>query len=89
MVIAAAQQNKQSAESSEQNADVVSYTEPYYEETYYDTTYVEPTYIEPTYTESTYTNSDGLNPYNGVNYYDGRTETYYSSNVLYHNQTNE
>ena len=33
--------------------------------------------------------SDGLTPQSGVNYYDGRTETYYSSNVLYHYKTNE
>ncbi len=33
--------------------------------------------------------SDGLTPQSGVNYYDGRTETYYSSNVLYHYRTNE
>ena len=32
---------------------------------------------------------DGLTPQSGVNYYDGRTETYYSSNVLYHYRTNE
>ena len=33
--------------------------------------------------------SSGLTQQSGVNYYDGRTETYYSSNVLYHNQTSE
>ena len=33
--------------------------------------------------------SDGLTPYGGVNYYDGRKETYYSSNVLYHYRTGE
>lgn len=33
--------------------------------------------------------SSGLTPQSGVNYYDGRTETYYSSNVLYHYRTNE
>lgn len=31
--------------------------------------------------------SDGLTPEGGVNYHDGRTETYYSSNVLYHYNT--
>lgn len=35
------------------------------------------------------TPSDGLTPQSGVNYHDGRTETYYSSNVLYHYRTNE
>ena len=46
---------------------------------------------------SNYTNSEwngsvptsGLTPQSGVNYYNGRTETYYSSNVLYHYRTNE
>ena len=33
--------------------------------------------------------SDGLNSWSGVNYHDGRTETYYSSNVLYHYRTSE
>lgn len=33
--------------------------------------------------------SDGLNSWSGVNYHDGRTETWYSSNVLYHYRTNE
>lgn len=31
----------------------------------------------------------GLTQQGGVNYYDGRTETYYSSNVLYHYRTPE
>lgn len=30
-----------------------------------------------------------LTPQSGVNYFDGRTETYYSSNVLYHDMTPE
>lgn len=50
------------------------YWEPYYE-----------TYYEPTY----YEQSDGLNAFTGVNYHDGRTETYYSSQVLYHYRTKE
>ena len=33
--------------------------------------------------------SGGLTAQSGVNYYDGRTETYYSSNVLYHYRTGE
>lgn len=33
--------------------------------------------------------SDGLNAFTGVNYHDGRRETYYSSNVLYHYRTPE
>lgn len=35
------------------------------------------------------TPSLGLTQESGVNYHDGRTETYYSSNVLYHYQTSE
>lgn len=33
--------------------------------------------------------ADGLNTFTGVNYHEGRTETYYSSNVLYHYRTPE
>jgi len=33
--------------------------------------------------------SDGLTQQSGVNYHDGRTETYYSSSVLYHYRTPE
>lgn len=33
--------------------------------------------------------SDGLNSFTGVNYHEGRTETFYSSNVLYHYRTPE
>jgi len=56
-------------------------------------------YLEPTYYYSgdiaDYTAyewevpSDGLNSWSGVNYHDGRTETFYSSQVLYHYRTNE
>lgn len=35
------------------------------------------------------TPTSGLTPSGGVNYYDGRKETYYSSNVAYHYRTNE
>lgn len=53
---------------------------------YYDYEWYEPSY--DTYTPE-YVVSDGLNAFTGVNYYDGRRETYYSSNVLYHYRTNE
>ena len=33
--------------------------------------------------------SDGLNTFTGVNYHDGRVETFYSSQVLYHYRTPE
>lgn len=50
--------------------------------------YEEPYYYEPYY-EPVYYPSEGLNAFTGVNEYDGRTETYYSSNVLYHYRTSE
>lgn len=59
-------------------------------------TYTEPTYqsYTPTYSEHTYTqqyqqNGSGLTKEGGVNQYNGRTETWYSSNVLYHYRTPE
>lgn len=59
---------------------IIEYVEPAYEEPYY---------YEETYYEPVYYPSEGLNAFTGVNEYDGRTETYYSSNVLYHYRTNE
>ena len=47
--------------------------------------YWEPVYYAPAYDMPT----DGLTMQGGVNYHDGRTETYYSSNVLYHYRTSE
>lgn len=47
--------------------------------------YWEPTYYEP----SDYVPSEGLSTFTGVNYHDGRMETFYSSNVLYHYRTPE
>ena len=44
-------------------------------------------YYAPTYAPSYSTSSDGLTAQSGVNYHDGRMETYYSSNVLYHHDT--
>lgn len=38
---------------------------------------------------SYYSNGSGLTKQSGVNYYDGRRETFYSSNVLYHYRTPE
>lgn len=78
------------AEVEEHEAvDAYEYASSDYE-TAYETWYEpEPTpiaYVEQTAPENA---SDGLNPYTGVNYHDGRTETYYSSNVLYHYQTPE
>lgn len=79
--------------------------EPAYCETQYaEPTYVEPAYVEPVYYEPeptyyepapvesaapAYAPTNGLTKEGGVNYHDGRTETYYSSNVLYHYRTPE
>lgn len=58
-----------------------AYYEPnefvYYDGAYYNTS---------TFDVSAYP-TDGLTPQSGVNAYDGRVETYYSSNVLYHYNT--
>lgn len=40
-------------------------------------------------TSTTYSNGSGLTAASGVNWYNGRKETYYSSNVLYHYRTSE
>ena len=50
--------------------------------------YYEPTYYTPTYS-GVQGNPDGLNSFVGVIEYDGRRETAYSSNVLYHYRTSE
>ena len=47
-----------------------------------------PTYDYSVSTAS-YADGDGLTKSSGVNYYDGRRETYYSSNALYHYRTGE
>ena len=62
-----------------------SYWEPYYEPYYYEPYYYEPTYYAPSYDQPT----GGLTAQSGVNYHDGRRETYYSSLVLYHYRTSE
>ena len=63
-------------------------------ETYNFQDYWEPEFYtyEPQYYETTpnyYETSEGLTMQGGVYEYGGRTETYYSSNVLYHYRTNE
>lgn len=62
--------------------------EPLEEEVVEDVYYEEVYYEEPSYTEYYY-NESGLTPQSGVNYYNDRKETYYSSNVLYHYRTEE
>lgn len=59
-----------------------TYTEPTYQS-------YTPTYSEPTYTQQYQQNGSGLTKEGGVNQYNGRTETWYSSNVLYHYRTPE
>ena len=58
--------------------------EPYYEEVEHNYNY-EREYIQKSWEE----NGDGLTASKGVNYHNGRKETYYSSNVLYHYRTPE
>lgn len=68
-------------EESRQEAASYEKAEPYQE--WYEsgvTAYYTPAWTTPT---------DGLNAFSGVNYHDGRTETFYSSNVLYHYRTGE
>lgn len=79
-------QNTPQAEVEPQHEQVAEteYCEPYtaFEAAYtsYEQTSAENYYEMPT---------DGLTQQGGVNYHDGRTETYYSSNVLYHYRTPE
>jgi hypothetical protein len=46
-------------------------------------------YTPATASYASYADGDGLTQSSGVNYYDGRRETYYSSNALYHYRTSE
>lgn len=55
----------------------------YYEEPVYEQQYYEP--VQQDY--SGYSNGSGLTKSGGVNYYEGRKETWYSSNTLYHKDT--
>lgn len=62
------------------------------ENSIYEEPVIETFSYQPEYTSNenlNFENSSGLTPQSGVNYYNGRTETYYSSNVLYHYRTNE
>lgn len=65
--------------------------EPYYSEVVEEPNYnygnqnYEREYIQKSWEE----NGDGLTASKGVNYHNGRKETYYSSNVLYHYRTPE
>ena len=61
--------------------DDYAYTEPYQEDYEEYSAFYEPV--------TSWTETEGLNAFTGVNYHDGRTETYYSSSVLYHYRTPE
>ncbi len=62
------------------------YQEPVEEEYYEEPTYYEEATYEP---EESYSNGSGLTKQSGVNQYNGRRETYYSSNVLRHYRIDE
>ena len=63
--------------------------EPYYEEAEPNYNYGNPNYEHEYIQKSWEENGDGLTASKGVNYHNGRKETYYSSNVLYHYRTSE
>lgn len=63
----------------EENVEEVAY----YEEPVYEQQYYEP--VQQDY--SGYSNGSGLTKSGGVNYHEGRKETWYSSNTLYHKDT--
>lgn len=65
-----------------------TYEDEYYEPYYEDESYYEEAYYEEPYYEDTY-GVDADFQFQGVREYDGRTETWYSSNVLYHKDTSE
>lgn len=72
-------------EESEESDEDYIYQEPV-EEYYDDSTYYEEATYEP---EESYSNGSGLTKQSGVNQYNGRRETYYSSNVLRHYRIDE
>ena len=72
MVRIVKEQQERAAQKEQEQSQEQAYEE-YYE-------YVEPTYYAPSYT------GDGF-AFEGVREYNGRTETWYSSNQLYHKDT--
>lgn len=83
---------KEKAEKDEELSEEIPepVEEPEYEpeEEYIPEECYEPETYEEGYADS-YENGSGLTPESGVNYYEGRKETYYSSNVLVHNRIGE
>lgn len=73
----AARLAEEQAELDPGEYDYIDYSDYYWEDGYY--------YGD----DGEWYNTDGLTASSGVNYYNGRKETYYSSNVLYHYRTPE
>lgn len=71
----------------EQGQEQLVIEEPVIEESIVEESIVEEPVVEEQKIESY--NTNGLTQESGVNYYDGRTETYYSSNILYHQDTDQ
>lgn len=63
---------------------------PYVEEEIVEEEIIEEVVEEPNYIQKSWEeNGDGLTASKGVNWHNGRKETYYSSNVLHHYRTSE
>lgn len=78
-------EEEEEPEEGEESDEDYIYQEPV-EEYYDDSTYYEEATYEP---EESYSNGSGLTKQSGVNQYNGRRETYYSSNVLRHYRIDE
>ena len=78
-------------EEEEPEEEAVEEEDYIYQELVEEEYYEEPTYYEEaTYEpEESYSNGSGLTKQSGVNQYNGRRETYYSSNVLRHYRIDE
>lgn len=70
---------REALETAAAEAEAAAAQAPYYNAGY------SSSYVAAAY----YANGSGLTRSSGVNNYNGRRETYYSSNVLYHNRTGE
>ncbi len=86
-------ETEEQAEQAEEPAEESCYSdsEPIWDGDYYEE-YYEPVYYEYedySAVETSCYPTDGLTPEGGVNYHDGRVETYYSSQILYHADTQE
>ena len=77
------------AEEAEEEIVEEYVEEPYYEEVEPNYNYGNPNYEREYIQESWEENGDGLTASKGVNYHNGRKETFYSSNVIYHYRTPE